>query len=135
MDQYIPGQANVKNVTPIDPKCMLLPKLGLMKNFVKTLDKEGDASKYLSFFKLSNAKLRKGIFIGTQIGKILIDEQFDSKLSHAELPTWNPFKRIVSKVLRNKKVENYEKLAEKLLKNYCKMGYQMSFKIHFLQTY
>ena len=56
--QYIPGQANVKNIPLVDPKKVLWPplhiKLGLKKNVVKALDKEGDA------------KLKEGIFVWPQ---------------------------------------------------------------------
>ena len=46
-----------------------------MKNFVKALNKEGQAFKYLSQVipKLSEAKLKKGIFVGPQIIKLLND--------------------------------------------------------------
>jgi len=42
---------------------------GLMKFFVKALDREGHAFAYLSnkFPKLSEAKVEEGIFIGPQI--------------------------------------------------------------------
>ena len=44
-------------------------KLGLMKNFVKVLHKNGSAFQHLStvFPVLSAAKLKEGIFVGPQI--------------------------------------------------------------------
>lgn len=83
----MPGEANIKNIPLIDPRKVLLPplhiKLGLMKNFVKALDKNNEAFKYLKevFPKLSDANLKEGIFIGPQIRKILKDKQFEEKLN------------------------------------------------------
>jgi len=44
-------------------------KLGLMKNFVKTMNQEEAAFTYLreKFTRLSEAKLKEGIFIDPQI--------------------------------------------------------------------
>lgn len=140
-DQFIPGQANVKNIPLVDPKKVLLPplhiKLGLMKNFVKALDKDGDALKYLKqiFPKLSDAKLKEGIFVGPQIRKILKDKKFHQTLSNVELAAWKSFKTIVSEFLGNRKIETYEKLVKELLEHYCKMGCRMSLKIHFLHSH
>ncbi|GFV15382.1 uncharacterized protein TNCV_4834091 [Trichonephila clavipes] len=47
----IPGVKNVERQSLVDPKKILFPplhiKLGLMKQFVKALDKEGECFKYL----------------------------------------------------------------------------------------
>ena len=57
----------------VDPRNVLMPplhiKLGLMKQFVKALNQESDAFKYLPAFfpKLSDAKIKGGIFVGPQI--------------------------------------------------------------------
>ena len=54
----------------VEPSKILLPslhlKLGLMKNFVKAMNQEEVAFTY-SFPRLSEAKLKEGIFIGPQI--------------------------------------------------------------------
>ena len=44
-------------------------KLGLFKQFVKSLDKNSDAFQYLQnlFPKISEAKIKAGVFIGPQI--------------------------------------------------------------------
>ncbi|XP_076367346.1 uncharacterized protein LOC143255489 [Tachypleus tridentatus] len=48
-------------------------KLGLMKQFITALDKKFAAFKYLRDFfpKLSEAKVKAGVFVGPQIKKIL----------------------------------------------------------------
>ena len=67
---------NEKNVIAepfVDPKDVLLPplhiKLGLMKNFVKGMNKEGQAFRYLrnKFPKIIDGKVKEGIFVGPQI--------------------------------------------------------------------
>jgi len=69
-NKFIPGKQNVTNTPLVLQNRVILPplhiKLGLMKNFVKALNKEGDGFKYLItiFHKLSDAKLKEGIFVG-----------------------------------------------------------------------
>ena len=49
-------------------------KLGLMKNFVKAIDQEGDDFKFLKDFfgaHKSDAKLKAGIFVGPEIKKLM----------------------------------------------------------------
>ena len=76
------GSRNVINKPLVEPAKMLLPplhiKLGLMKQFVKALDKEGKCFAYLieRFPALSSAKLKEGVFDGPQIRKMLRDENF-----------------------------------------------------------
>ena len=61
---------NVQHPPLVDSKKTLLPpshiKLGLMKNFVKALDKTKVGFKYLyeKFPRLSKAKIKEGIFVG-----------------------------------------------------------------------
>jgi hypothetical protein len=54
-------------------------KLGLMKNFVKAMNQEEAAFTYLreKFPRLSEAKLKEGIFIGPQIRDLIKGEYFD----------------------------------------------------------
>ena len=68
-----PGDLTILNKPLIDPKKVLLPplhiKLGLMKQFVKALDREGALFKYLArqYSYLRDAKIKEGIFVGAQI--------------------------------------------------------------------
>lgn len=57
-----------------------------MKNFGKTLDKEGAPFKDLCtlFPALSSAKLKDGIFIGLQIQEVLKDKEFEKILTFKE---------------------------------------------------
>ena len=72
-DQMVIGQDNIIKETLVErSKIIFLPlhiKLGLMKQFVKALDKEGECFKYFckAFPRLSSEKLKAGIFDGPQI--------------------------------------------------------------------
>jgi len=56
-----------------------LIKLGLMKNFLKVMDRNGTAFLYLrqKFLLLSDAKIREGVFTGPGIRSLLRDEIFE----------------------------------------------------------
>src|ERR1043165_8429011 len=77
-----PGTKSVQHSPLVDPKKILLPplhiKLGLVKNFVKAMNRDGEAFKYLKekFPRLSEAKIKEGVFIGPQIRALLKDEHF-----------------------------------------------------------
>ena len=70
----------------VDPKDVLLPpihiKLDLMINFVKGMNKEEQAFRYLrkKFPKISDAKVKEGIFVGPQIRQLMKDPSFDEVL-------------------------------------------------------
>ena len=84
------GIMNLENQPLVEPSKILLPsmhlKLGLMKNFVKTMNQEETAFTYLrgKFPRLSEAKLEEGIFIGPQIRDLIKDEFFDKLLQGDE---------------------------------------------------
>ena len=79
---FVPGEHSLKENPLVDMNKVLLPplhiKLGLMKNFVKALHKNGAAFQHLStvFPGLSAAKLKEGIFVGPQIREVLILRSF-----------------------------------------------------------
>jgi hypothetical protein len=58
-----------------------------MKNFVKAMDQTGSTFRNLAekFPGISAAKIKEGIFIGSQIRKLFRDEQFDHILSGNEM--------------------------------------------------
>ncbi|MGH0179042.1 UNVERIFIED_CONTAM: hypothetical protein FKN15_002173 [Acipenser sinensis] len=112
-------------------------KLGLMKQFVRALDKESAAFKYLQDFfpKLPEAKVKAGVFVGPQIKKILECNEFPKKLTSKEKAAWNSFVAVVRGFLGNHKAENYVELVENLVKNYGTMGCRMSLKVHILDAH
>ena len=136
-----PGLKNVQHVPLVDRSKVLLPplhiKLGLMKNFVKAMDKTGPAFCYIKdkFPNITEAKINEGVFIGPQIRELLQDEHFNSILCGSEKIAWNNFHRVVDSFLGNKRAENYRELVEDLLSSYQAMGCNMSLKIHFLYSH
>ena len=93
-------------------------KLGLIIQFVKALDKDGAAFKYLQnlFPKLSEAKVKGGIFIGPQVKLILKSDEF--------LETLNAVEK-----------DNYAELVANLVNSYGNMGCRMSMKVHMLDAH
>lgn len=89
-ENIIVGSENVTYKALVKKENIILPplhiKLGLFKNFVKALDKEGRALVYLRliFPRLSVAKIKEGIFDGPQIRKVLKNENFFSLLQPNE---------------------------------------------------
>ena len=104
---FVPREHNLKENPLVDMNKVLLPplhiKLGLMKNFVKALHKNGAAFQYLStvFPGLSAAKLKEGIFVGPQIREVQKDTDFEELLNLKELRAWEAFKSVCSGFLGN----------------------------------
>ena len=112
-------------------------KLGLMKNFVNTMNQEETAFTYVreKFLRLSEAKLKEGIFIGHQIRDLIKDEYFDRLLQGDENAAWDSFKFVVKGFLGNRRVQNHEELVNNLSQIYQKLGCNMALKIHFLHSH
>lgn len=138
---FIPGESNVDSPPLVDPCKIILPplhiKLGLIKNFIKKLKPDGKGYSYLrdKFPRLSDAKLKEGVFVGPQIRKLIEDPGFDKVLERNEKAAWKSFKKVVHGFLGNKKEANYKQLIDEMLKNYHKMGVRQSFKIHLLDSH
>ncbi|GBM98118.1 hypothetical protein AVEN_229764-1 [Araneus ventricosus] len=80
---FKPREISVKHPLLAGPLKIIIPalhiKLGLDKNLVKAMDKNGPAFKYLheKFPRLSVAKIKEGVFVGTQIKHLFRDSKFD----------------------------------------------------------
>lgn len=133
--QIVVGSDNIAHEALVEKENIILPplhiKLGLFKNFVKALDKEGEAFEYLTtiFPTISNAKIKEGIFNGPQIRKVLENENFALLLTSNEAAAWKSFQLIVSNFLGNNKSPTYQKIVEDLLQNYSKMGMPLLFHL------
>lgn len=138
---YIPGQKNVKSVPLVDPKKIILPplhiKLGLIKNLVKAMDKNGPGFQYLKkkFPSLSDAKIKEGIFVGPDVRKLMKDPEFVAALNDVEKEAWLSFVEVTKNFLGNYKSPQYVNIVKSMLQAYQKMGCKMSLKIHFLQSH
>ena len=100
---------------------------------MKALNKNYTAFQHLStvFPGLTDAKLKKGIYVRHQIQEVLKDTDFEELLNLEELRAWETFKSVCSGFLGNTYVPDYQGCIEKLLKSFEDMGCQMSLKILF----
>src|ERR1044071_5533658 len=104
---FVPGQHSVQYQPLVSHSRILLPplhiKLGLMNYFVKALDQEKPAFKYLAekFPRLSDAKIKAGIFVGPQIRELLKDSDFITTMNGLERCAWEAFHLVVSNFLGN----------------------------------
>lgn len=136
-----PGSANVVKKPLVEEKKILLPplhlKLGLMKQYVRALDKTGDCFQYITkkMPKLSDAKLEAGIFDGPQIRTLLKDEHFIAHMTVDEKAAWTSFRKVCQNFLGNKKSHDYKKLVSDMIKNFQILGCNMSIKLHFLDSH
>ena len=103
------GDKNVINEPLIDRNCIILPplhiKLGLMKQFVKALDKHGSCFNYIvqKFPGFSMENLKGGIFDGPQICKLIQDQAFTSYMTAVESTAWCSYVSVVRELLGNTK--------------------------------
>jgi hypothetical protein len=132
-----PGSKNVSNVSLVDREKILLPplhiKLGMMKQFIKALDRNSPCFQYLcTRFSSSHAKIR-GIFDGPQIRK-LIHDSFTDTMTEIEEDAWNAFKKVVKKFIGMKNPV-YKETARNMLEKFKLLGCKMILKLHFLASH
>ena len=84
-------------------------KSGLMKQFVKALETEGECFQHIitALPGLSFEKIRAGVFDGPQIQTLIHDDQFVAKMTALERAAWLSFAAVVQNFLGNNKAENY----------------------------
>lgn len=126
----------------VDPSKIILPllhiKLGLIKQLVKAFKKrESPAFDYLveKFPKLSEAKLKEGIFDGPQIRRLMKDKDFPKSMSIEEKKAWNSFVDVCTKFLGNHKDPDHKNIVENMVNNYAAIGCLMSLKLHFMDSH
>ena len=102
------------------------------------MDQEDDGFKFLKdFFEAhkSDAKFKAGIFLGPEIRKLMLNEEFDSRLNPVELAAWNALKSVAANFLGNHRHEKYADMVVDMLKTYEQLGACMSLKLHFLHSH
>ena len=89
-----------------------------------------------TYRRLSEAKIKEGVFVGPQIRELLRDDNFDHLLYGKEKKGWKAFQPVATEFLGNYKVDNYKQLMVNLPKSCkalgCNMSLNMSLEIHFL---
>ncbi|GAB0089264.1 hypothetical protein DMENIID0001_037820 [Sergentomyia squamirostris] len=110
------GKYSIIETIVVPPgKVLMAPlhvKLGLVKNFLKTLKTDSEAfTHYRRLFKeLSDGKAHECNLTGPQIRKLFQDQEFAGKLNAEELRAWNALQNVCSKFLGNIRAPNYEEV-------------------------
>jgi hypothetical protein len=89
----------------------------------------------LPISRLSEAKIKEGVFVGPQIRKLFRDDMFNNLLKGDEKRAWDAFRLVSTNFLGNIRAENYKELIEDMLTLYHKLGCNMSLKIHMLHSH
>ena len=121
-----PGEKNVVNPPHVLPRKFFCPslhiKLGLMKNFVKGIDKTGRGFEYVRNKFPNVTKIKEGYIYRTPIRELMQDKEFDEDMNETERNAWLSFKRICKDFLGNHKSVNYQDVIQDLLTSYKAMG-------------
>ena len=140
-NEFTVGEMNIRNESLVPPDKVILPplhiKLGLMKQYVKSLDKGGECFKYIfqKFSFLSYEKIKAGVFDRPKMRQLLKDKEFIETMSPEEKNGWIAFSQIVNNFLGNTKSLKCKKIVQNLLDNFHKLVCNMSVKIHFLHSH
>jgi len=108
-----------------------------MKQFCKSLCKDGECWKVLcsKFPKLSDAKLKEGIFIGPQIRKLLTDSLFLQSMNDNKKEAWESFRDVLHNFLGNRKAKNYKEIVNRMLMAFQAQGCNMSLNVYFSHSH
>lgn len=135
------GEKNIVAEPLVDRNNIILPplhiKLGLMKQFIKALNRDGTCFGYIctKFPALSKEKIKAGIFDGPQIRQLINDHQFQDSMNDTEAAAWSSFCMVVKNFLGNYKSPNSDELVENMLTAFCALGCNMSIKLHYLHSH
>jgi len=130
------GENNVKNESLVDRDRILLPplhiQLGVMKQFEKMLDKNGDCFRYIHNRCLATSyeKVKARIFDGSQIRKLMKDLAFVSHMTVVESAAWCSYVFVVKEFLGKKRADYYQDIVKQMLTNFQTLGARMSAKLH-----
>ena len=96
-----PGVKNVEKKSLVSTDKVLLPllhlKLGIVKQFVKAMSRVQSAA-FMHIFeilpKLSEAKIKEGVFTGPDIRELLKNEEFEKLMTDKEKAAWQSFREV-----------------------------------------
>ena len=132
------GENNIINNPLVAREKIIFPplhiKLGLMKQFVKALDKNGSCFAYIGekMPQLSTEKIKAGILDGPQIRQLIKDNAFVHSMNEVERKAWTSFVAVIRNFLGKRKAENYVVLVNEMLNSFRSLGCNMSIKVHYL---
>ena len=135
-----PGCKNILHPALVDRSNVILPplhiNLGLSKQFVKALNKEGACFRYIQdkFPNLSAEKVKQSVFVGPQIRTLTKDPQFLSTMTDVEKKAWFSFVEVVPKFLGNTKDPDYQNIVENMLARNLKPNSEYRILFYFKLT-
>ena len=140
-EELVVGEDNVINEPLVDRDSILLPplhiKLGLMKQFVKALEKNGDCFRYIRsrFPGTSYEKVRAGIFrkleleVRPQIQALIRDPAFVLHMTVVKSAACCSYVSAVKEFLGKPKADCYQDIVKQMLTNFQALRARMSIKI------
>ena len=137
----IPGIDNVVNPQLVPAQKILMPplhiKLGLVKQFFKSLDKDGDVLRETkkAFPYLSRAKIEAGVFTGPQIRQLFKNKDIEEAMSLLQLKAWISLQEVVANFLGNHRSDDYKSIISKMIDSFHAIHCRMSLKLHMLHSY
>lgn len=139
---FVKGQKNIIEKQLVEPSKIIIPplhvKLGLIKQFVKALQKRNsEAFQFLFkiFPKLSEAKIKAGVFDGPQIRQLLNNKDFQEHLDQLEKKAWTSYREVVKHFLGGDKHPNYEKIVKKMVDDFKNIDCLMSLKLYLMDSH
>ena len=135
------GMPNIVNDPIVSREKIIFPplhiKLGLMKQFVRALNTDGECFQHIvsALPASSFEKIKAGVFDGPQIRALVRDQDFVRKMDDKERGAWLSFVAVMENFLGNKKADNYETLVATMLSAFHDLGCNMSVKLHFLYSH
>ncbi|XP_076367169.1 uncharacterized protein LOC143255416 [Tachypleus tridentatus] len=135
------GMPNIVNDPIVSREKIIFPplhiKLGLMKQFMKALNTDGECFQHIFSVLpgLSFEKIKAGVFDGPQIRALVRDQEFARKMNDKERTAWLSFVAVMANFLGNKKADNYETLVANMLSAFRDLGCNMSVKLHYLYSH
>ena len=133
--EYVIGKDNVRYNPIVDPSKIIIPplhiKLGLFKNFIKSLGEKAIRFLMELFPKLSPEKVEEGVLNGPDIRSLIQSKDFVKRLTAKERNAFKALCDYTLGFLGNYRASNYKRLAQNLKKTFRILGVHMSVKIHY----
>jgi hypothetical protein len=141
LENPVVSSKNIAHPSLVAPSKVILPplhiKLGVMKQFVKALNKGGHCFKYMcqKYTALTEANLKEGIYTGPDFRKLMPDATFESTVNATEHTAWQAFRDVVTKFLVNTNDPNCTNAVNKVVDAFNDLGCNMSLKLHILHSH
>ena len=84
---------------------------------------------------LNIEKLKAGIFNGSDIRKLMQNENFIPSMNPLETDAWRCFVGVVQNFLGNRRAADFEEVVQNMLDAYERLGANMSIKVHFFHNH